>query len=246
MAWFLRQKGSGGSGTSLVTNKFQGALSDAAFTGSAGMMIGQTRELVAFLSSTESQGHTKVISAPSIMATDGIPASINVGLEVPTLSAQAVSGVQQGGTSLFANTVANRSTGLTLNLTARINPSGIVTLIINQQFSSPQAPSPSDSIQSPSFSNRTIQTQITVQDGQTIAIGGIISENNGYTTAGVPVLHRLPIIGWAFGSKAIDRARTELIVTMTPRVVYDTNELVDASDELKTRLKNLEKLVKEE
>ncbi len=241
VAWYLQQQGSANSGP----HTFLGNLAGGAFNASTGMMLGHTKELMAFIKATENDGRTKVISAPSILATDGIAASINVGEEVPTLAAQAVSGVTQGGTSLFANTVNNRTTGLTLNIVARINPSGIVTLIINQQFSSPSPPQAGDAIQSPSFQNRTINTQVTVQDGDTIAIGGIISESSGFSSNGVPVLHRLPIVGWAFGSKSYDHSRTELIVMMTPRVIYDTNELVEASDELKTRLKDLVRLTKE-
>ena len=79
-------------------------------------------------------------------------------------------GIQQGGSSLFANTVANRSSGVTLSIMARVNSSGIVTLTINQNVSSPQAP-PAGGIQSPSFQNRSFQTQITVSDGDTVAIG---------------------------------------------------------------------------
>jgi general secretion pathway protein D len=90
-----------------------------------------------------------------------------------------------------------------------------------------------------------VQTQVTVQDGDTIAIGGIINESSTESSAGFPFLHRLPIVGYAFGTKKYSKARTELIVFMTPRVIYDTNEIADASDELKNRVKQLKKLIKQ-
>jgi general secretion pathway protein D len=180
-----------------------------------------------------------------VIATDSIPASINVGQEVPVLASQAVTGVQQGGSSLFANTISSRSTGVTLNILARVNPSGIVTLVINQEVSSPQAPSANAAIQSPSFSTRTVQTQVTVQDGDTIAVGGIISESNTSSSAGVPFLHRIPVVGSAFGAKSTSKARTELVVFMTPRVIYDTNAMVDASEEVKSQLKRITKILQE-
>jgi general secretion pathway protein D len=164
---------------------------------------------------------------------------------VPTLTAQAVTGVQSGGTSLFANSITNRNSGVTLSILARVNPSGIVTLIINQEVSAPEAPSSSAAIQSPSFSKRSVQTQVTVQDGDTIAIAGIINESNTESSGGIPFLHRLPIVGYAFGSKQYSKSRTELIVFMTPRVIYDTNEIADASDELKNRVKKLKKMIKD-
>ena len=210
----------------------------------AGALVGQSRELLAFMSSQDVEQRSKVISAPSIIATDSIAATINVGTEVPTLASQAVTGVQSSGSSLFANTIQNRQTGVTLSITARVNPSGIVTLIVNQEVSAPQGAA-SGGIQSPSFSKRSINTQVTVEDGDTIAVGGIINESNTYQSAGIPFLHRLPVIGAAFGSRSYGKERTELIIFMTPRVIYDTNEISEASEELKGRLRRLRKYIRE-
>jgi general secretion pathway protein D len=78
-----------------------------------------------------------------------------------------------------------------------------------------------------------------------VSIGGIIQETESSTSAGIPWLHRIPIVGFAFGSKSVSKARTELIVFLTPRVIYDTNQMAEASDELKAKLKGLQKLIKE-
>lgn len=238
---FLQKNSGDGKFPRLVT----GATSNAGVQLTAGMIVGQSRELLAFLTAQEDTRRSKVISAPSIIATDSVPAAINVGTEVPTLSSQGLSPVQQGGNSLFTNTVQNRNTGVTLNITARVNPSGIVTLNINQEVSAPQAPAADAAIQSPSFSKRNVVTQITVQDGDTIAIGGIISETETQSSAGVPVLHRIPIVGGAFGAKSTSRQRTELIVFMTPRVIYDTNQMTEASEELKSSMRRLQKMIRE-
>jgi general secretion pathway protein D len=151
--------------------------------------------------------------------------------------------IQQGGSSLFANTITNRKTGVNLSITANVNPSGVVTLVINQEVSAP-GPPPVGGIQSPSFSNRSVSTQVTIQDGDTIAIGGIISETNSQTSGGIPFLHRIPGLGAAFGNKSYSKERTELIVFITPRVIYDTNELTDASDELVQQMRRLQRLMR--
>jgi general secretion pathway protein D len=235
------------TGTSSTASRFfQGTNSVAnGLTLTAGLLVGHSRELLGILTANETTTKVKVISAPSVIATDSIPASINVGQDVPTLASQAVSGAQVGGTSLFANTISNRSTGVGLNIMARVNSSGIVTMVINQQVSSPQAPAANASIQSPSFQQRTVQTQVTVQDGDTVSIGGIIEETDTSSSGGVPYLHRIPILGGAFGGKNSNKARTELVVFLTPRVIYDTNEMVEASDELKGKLKRLQRMIKE-
>jgi general secretion pathway protein D len=211
---------------------------------SGAALVGKSRELLAAVQLQESESRAKVLSAPSVIATDSIAASINVGTEVPTLSAQAVTGVQSGGNSLFANSISNVNTGVTLNILARVTPSGVVTMVIDQEVSDPTQTTTSG-IQSPSFDKKSIQTQITVQDGDTIAIGGIISETTNVSSSGIPLLYRIPVIGALFGSRSYSKSRSELIIFMTPRVIYDSNQMADATDELKSRLKTLKKDVKD-
>jgi general secretion pathway protein D len=237
--------GSSGLPASLSTRTLQAATDATGILLTAGTLVGQTRQLLGLLNASEDNRNTKVISAPMLIATDSIPASINVGQDVPTLTSQALTGAQAGGNSLFANTISNRNSGVTLTVLARITDSGIVTLVIDQEVSTAQAPSASAAIQSPSFQTRTISTQVTVQDGDTIAIGGIIQDTNTSSSAGVPFLHRLPVIGAAFGAKSTSKGRTELVIFMTPRVIYDTNGIAEASDELKSKLKRLSKIVTE-
>ena len=237
----------------------RGPSSDRAWSGSsnlanvpglaltAGLLVGHARELLAFLNTQEATTRSKVISAPTVIATDSIAASINVGESVPSLSSQAVSNVSVGGTSQFANTIQNVDTGVGLKILARVNSSGVVTMVIDQEVSAPTPP-PANinvSINSPSFSKRDVQTQVTVQDGDTISIGGIIQETETSSSSGIPWLHRIPILGAAFGNKSSSNARTELIVFLTPHVIYDTNQIAEATEELKGKLKRLERMMKE-
>src|SRR5204863_9706361 len=118
---YLEQKDSKPGGR--ILNAASGAAGVALSTGA---LVLRSHELLAAMTAQETKSHTRVISAPSIIATDSIAASHNVGSEVPVLTSQAVTaGVQQSGNSLFTNTVSNRSTGVTLSITARINSSGI-------------------------------------------------------------------------------------------------------------------------
>ncbi len=244
IAAFLRRRGeTSGSTTNPGTRQVVGAMSDG-LSLSAGMLIGQSRELLAFLTSAETRTRARVISAPTVIATDSVPAAINVGIEVPMLQSQAVTGGIQDGNSLFANTVTNRRTGVSLGITARVNPSGVVTLEIDQEVSAPQAPPAGAAIQSPSFSQRTIKTQVTVQDNDMIAIGGIINESSGDSNTGVPFLTRIPGFGALFSSRAYTRERTELVIFLTPRVIRDTNEMVEATEELKSGMKRLQRMMR--
>lgn len=222
----------GGFGTALGSTIAGGSLG-------VGMLVGQSRELLAFLSLTENASRTRILSEPSLIATDSIPASITVGTQIPVQTATAT---VSAGTSTVSQSISSRNTGVTLQVNARVNPSGVVTLIINQEVSRPGAGA---GTLTPSFDQQVVQTQITVQDGDTIAIGGIISENNTSTTNGLPGLIHIPVLGALFGNKSIGRSRSELILFMTPHVILDESDLIEASNELKDRVKRLQRYVKE-
>lgn len=230
---------------SSASRQFLATMTGTGVNLTAGLLVGQSRELLGFMQLQETTGRTKTISSPSIIATDNCQASITVGTDVPTLTSQAVSGVQQGGTSLFTNQIQNRSTGVNFMIKPKVLPSGIVTLEINQDVSSPIPPSPGGGIQSPSFSRRNVSTRVTVQDGDTIAIAGIIQEQDASSSAGIPGAHRIPIVGLFMGNKSSNRGRSELVIFLTPRVIYDTNDIADASEEVRSRLRRLQKIVKD-
>src|SRR5690606_13939353 len=100
-------------------------------------------------------------------------------------------------------------------------------------------------IASPTIDRRNVSTQITVGDGDTVAIGGIIQEQNIYTQTRVPFLGKIPILGAVFGGTSSSKTKTELIVTLTPRVIYDENELTSVSAELANRLRSVRRLMRQ-
>jgi general secretion pathway protein D len=232
---FLEKAGTGGGGLSRTLN----VVSSGGLVASAGALVLRSHELLAAVSLAEARSLSRVVSSPSIIATDSIPAIMNVGQTVPVLTS---SGLAVTGASF--NSIGSASTGTTLAVLARVNSSGVVTLVISQDVSQPSQTTPTtsgSSIDSPSFSTRHFTTQVTVQDGDTIAIGGAISESKTDAIQGIPVISRIPLLGNLFSSHSISKARTELVVFMTPRVIYDATQVTDASDEIRDRLKKLQK-----
>ena len=218
----------------------------AALNVSVGTLIGRTRELLLFLNAAELRSQARVISAPSLLASDNIAASISVGTEIPMLTSQAlVGGAQSQGTNLFTNTIQNRDTGVLLNITPRINSSGLVNLVINQEVSSPLAAA-AGGIQSPSIQKRSISTQVVVENGETIALGGIIQETRTLSSNRVPLLGRIPILGMLFGSTSVSSQKTELIILLTPTVIRNSLEAQRATTELRDKLKELQRVLAEE
>jgi general secretion pathway protein D len=203
-----------------------------------GALVGKSKELLAFLNLSENTARTRILSEPSLIATDSIPATLNVGTQVPV---QTSSSTTVAGSSTVTNSISSRDTGVTLQVNARVNPSGVVTLVINQEVSSPGA---GPNALTPSFNQQVVQTQVTVQDGDTIAIGGLISDSATNNSQGIPYLSRLPGIGLLFGNKSTSHNRNELIIFMTPHVILDESDLIEASNELRDRVKKLQKYVK--
>jgi general secretion pathway protein D len=222
-----------------------GVGSSGSLTGSVGGWIG-TRQLMAYLSSSENRTRVHTLSAPTVLTTDGAQARIQVGASVPVLTSQAiVAGAQSGSSSLFTNTVQNVDTGIILTVTPRVTSTGLVSLLINQEVSSEQPPA-SSGIQSPSFNKRSVTTQAVTQDGQTIALGGLISYTYTKTLSRFPLLGDIPWLGALFGSTNITSGETELIVLLTPRVISTLPGVTAATRELEDKLKDLRREFKKD
>ena len=223
---------------------FLAGLSNGLFNASVGALFGNGKQLLVFLQASENIGHVHILSEPSLIATDSIPASINVGTQVPVSTGSTT--LPSAGGVAVTNSISGVSTGITLQVNARVTPAGVVTLIVNQEVSNPQPQTSSNANPlTPSFSQQVVLTQITTQDGDTIAIGGVIGETTNIGTAGIPLLSRIPYVGGLFGSKTYTHERTELILFMTPHVIHDQTDLLEASDELKGRVKKLRKFLPE-
>jgi general secretion pathway protein D len=207
----------------------------------SGTLVGRSRQLLASLSASENIGRSHVLSEPSLIATDSIPATLTVGSQIPVSTGSTT--IPSAGGATISQSISSENTGVTLQVNARVNPSGVVTLVINQQVSTPGAGA---GTLTPSFNQQVVQTQITLQDGDTIAIGGLIGDTTTDGITGIPLLDRIPYIGGIlFGTRNHSHERTELIIFMTPHVIYDESGLIEASDELRDRVRKLQKYVKE-
>ncbi|SEO75552.1 general secretion pathway protein D [Luteibacter sp. UNC138MFCol5.1] len=190
--------------------------------------------LAVALRAIEKSGNTKTLSAPSLVVLNNQKAHIQVGDQIPI-------------TQTFVNTNANsdntigqveyKDTGVILNVRPRVNPGGLVYLNINQVVS---APGPRD-INTTNFpiQQREVSTQVAVQSGQTVLLGGLIKQQEGTSDTGIPGLNRIPVFGRLFGSTVRNRDRTELIVLITPRVISNGDEAKQVTDEYQQKFESL-------
>ncbi len=181
----------------------------------------------------------RVISSPQLMVLDNQTARLQVGDQVPiaTQSSQSVEGIN------LVNTIQFRDTGVILEVTPRVNASGLVVLDVLQEVSDVTETTTSE-IDSPTIEQRSIQSTVAVQSGDTIALGGLIRDREEDGVSGIPLLSSIPLLGNLFKTTEKIVRRTELLVLITPRVVRDRREALDVTDELRRRLSTLGPLEK--
>jgi general secretion pathway protein D len=205
--------------------------------------VGRTRELVAFLNASENRSRVHTISAPSVLVSDNGTASFEVGTEVPVPTSSSITPVQTGGTNLFAQTITYQQTGVILQVKPQINESGNVTMDISQEISAAGA-NTSSAIVAPAIAKSAVTSTVVIQDGQTIALGGFIRENSDLERSRIPLLGRIPGVGILLGNTANTKTRSELIVLITPHVLRTHADADLATDEVKAKLKEIQKLLK--
>ena len=156
--------------SSLTAAPAAGALSQ--FPSGVGGVIGTGDDVRAFINALLTDSRVKVLSSPSILATDNRPARIQVGSEVPIITSQQVTATTTG---VLVNNVQYRNTGVILTIIPQVNSQGLVNLQVKQEVSKVGA-SNFGATGSPAFDTRDAETTAVVQDGETLVIGGIISE----------------------------------------------------------------------
>jgi general secretion pathway protein D len=184
-------------------------------------------ELDVAIRALQGEGETRILSAPSLTVLNNQEANINIGDQIPIITTFFNPVTIGAGSNFNSSQVQFRDTGIILSVTPRVNPGGLVFMELSQEVSKPGPTSAAGASGNVPISKRTIDTQIAVQSGETVLLGGLISEDNTLSEAGVPGLSRIPIIGRMFGTVNRTNSRTELVVLITPRVIDD---LVDARE----------------
>ncbi len=128
-----------------------------------------------------------------------------------------------------------KDTGVILNVTPRVNDSGLVTLDIEQEVSN-VVKTTTSGIDSPTIKQRKMKTSIVVSDGEALALGGLIQERQTTGKTKVPILGDVPILGAAFRQKSETGSRTELIIFIRPRVIRDLEEARQVTEEFRKQL----------
>jgi general secretion pathway protein D len=236
--WVLNSAGVGGLNGAVSSMESQ--------VGSSGLLysLSSAGKVRAKLNAFVSNGRATILSTPRLMVRSGSEATIDVGDEIPTLTSQATSSdLQMNGNSAILQQVQYRKTGTSLSIKPTVYAGRRVDLQISQEVSSAQ-PNSTSAISSPTISSRSINTELSLQDGHSVLLGGLISTTSSEDESGIPFLKDLPIIGQLFRVNGTSTTRTELIIMIVPYVIDNDEEAVAIADTLQSRLKLLPNLPK--
>jgi len=176
--------------------------------------LGRNAIFGTILNAVRSDTNSNLLSTPSIMTLDNQEARILVGQEIPITTGQALS-------PNFDNafrTVQRQNVGIQLQVRPQINEGGLIKLILRQEVSSVAGPVSNDN-QELILNKREIETTVTVDDGQIIALGGLLDDNERRTIERIPLLSDIPGLGELFKSRSRSRVKTNLMVFIRPTIL---------------------------
>ena len=217
--------GAAASGLAVAAQGFSYLINNANFPGG----------VQAALHLLDTYGNTKVIANPHLAALDNQKATIKSGNRIP-VNQQTIVG---NTTNAVTTTSQYIDTGVLLQVTPHINDGGLVTLDVQAEVSSPGNPARVGD--APPIDTRSVQTLISVPSGGTMVMGGLIQEQKGNATSGLPLLGRIPVLGGLFGNQTLTNNRTELVLFITPRVVNnDPADVARTIDDLRRKMERLD------
>lgn len=183
-----------------------------------------------------------VLASPHILALDNKEAKIEIADEVPVASTISQ---PQTSTEFTTSQVQFKSAGTILTVTPQVNEKRQVTLKINQEVSELGGTVKIGGQDYQGFRTRKATTTAIVQDGHTLVIGGIITERVQKTANGIPLLSKIPVLGYLFGSTTDSTIRKELVLMVTPHVISNHEEADALTEEYTNKVKGLKKKIEE-
>lgn len=189
--------------------------------GLSAVIVSGDVDLFAGASATNSQ--INVLSTPRVVARSGSEATVQVGSDVPIITTQRAANSEFQGSTDVLQTIQYRSTGVLLSVAPRVYSGDRIDLTISQEVSSATA-NPNQAIASPIISNRLLTSELTLQDGQTAVLGGLMENrfDNGQT--GVPWAKDIPVFGRLFRTETLSTSRTVLLILVTPYLLDNSSD----------------------
>jgi general secretion pathway protein D len=237
-----------GARTPSIIDITAGAIRDGTVTVGAGLNIGLIRDfggqyaLAAIAQFLQTQNNANIMSTPNLITLDNEEAKIVVGRNVPFITGQFTNTGTGGGAVNPFQTVERKDVGITLRIKPQIGESGTVRMTIFQESSDVIAQATGTTNAGPTTSKRSIESNVLVDDGAILVLGGLIEDRFEDNKTKVPLLGDIPVLGALFRSESRTKRRTNLMVFLRPIVMRsadDANRLtLDRYDLIRSQQKD--------
>jgi general secretion pathway protein D len=214
-----------------VASTVTSAFLNQAFPG-FNFLVGSAAQPSVILDALHTVTSVKVLSNPSLVVVNNQAATLQVGDEVPVSTGSAT---VLTTSNTVVNTIDYRNTGIILRVSPRINANGNVRLDIEQEISNVSAATAASL--TPTVSERKVKSSISVANGQTVLLAGLISEQQNGTRSGIPLLDQIPGLGNGFSHQDNTKTRTELIIFIRPQIIHDGTDAHFVAEELRSKLR---------
>lgn len=200
-------KGSGGTAAGAAASNGLTYLLDVA---------GQNR---AALTAFADDNRVSILSTPRLLVKSGSEANFDVGTEVPTVTMSTTSNQQSEGNTNLLQSIQYRKTGVILQIKPTVYSDDRIDLDITQEVSEAMPLGDNATANSPSIFNRSITTSLSLRDGGSVVLGGLMSSRQTDSDSGIPFVKDVPVLGNLFKSKSRKKNKTELIVLIVPYII---------------------------
>lgn len=200
-------------------------------------VAGQSR---AMLRAYANDQRVTILSTPRLMVKSGEEAKIDVGTEVPIITSRNTSPQTTEGTSSLLQSIQYRKTGIILSMTPTVYSDDRVDLTLSQEVSEALPMAEGDSLGSPSIYNRSVGTSLSLRDGSSIVIGGLMSHRQSGGGNGIPFLKDIPVVGNLFKSQSKTKNKTELVLMIVPYIVGSNERATELTRAIGDQLELLE------
>jgi general secretion pathway protein D len=201
-------------------------------------LVGQEAQPAMILSALHTVTGVKVLSNPSLVVVNNQSATLQVGNQVPVSTGSAsVLNAATASSNTIVNTVDYRNTGIILHVSPRVSANGNVRLEIEQEISNVVPSTNATTALTPTISERKVKSSISIANGQTVLLAGLIQDQKNESKSGIPLLDELQGIGNAFSTQDNTKSRTELIIFIRPQIIRDSLDAHTVAEELRSKLR---------
>jgi general secretion pathway protein D len=231
--------GGGGTGSSSTLGAEIANTATSLFAPGASFFVQQKDRFIGLLQAFASDAKVKIVSNPILITSDNKEANISIADDIPISSASI--STPTAGQPLTQSSIQFRSVGIKLGILPKINSENYVNLKIDQEVSN-LGPEFATGVSgdrvttTPSFTTRTIKTEVVLKDNQVLVMGGLMRTTENETISGIPLLMNIPYLGRLFSSHSNTINQTELMLFITPHIISNTNDSNFVTEQFKNKL----------